>query len=143
MNARRFALLARRPEFLLDRRTRAEYALADDVPPGALHLLDAAMVIGASELDRLCASAVAIITAGKRPLSPLLDVLGHLDPDRILAMYWALPPERREAVMTDPVWAYHVHRSPDLRDEEANIRDLIDETPTSEVGYSLARADVG
>jgi hypothetical protein len=70
-------------------------------------------------------------------------VLGNLDSDRILAMYWALPPERREAVMSDPVCAYHVHRSPDLRDEEANIRDLIDETPTSEVGYSLARADVG
>ena len=32
---------------------------------------------------------------------------------------------------------------PDLRDEEANIRDLIDETPTSGVGYALARADVG
>ena len=49
MNALRLALLTRRPEFLLDRRTRAEHALADDVPPGALHLLDAAMVIGAAE----------------------------------------------------------------------------------------------
>ena len=100
------------------------------------------MVIGASELDRLCASAVATIAAGRRPLGVLLDVLGNLDPDRILAMYWALPPERREAVMSDPVWAYHVHRSPDLRDEEANIRDLIDETPTSGIGYALARVDL-
>ena len=142
MNARRFALLARRPEFLLDRSTRAEHALADDVPPGALHLLDAAMVIEASELDRLCASAVAAIAAGRRPLALLLDVLGNLDPDRILAMYWALPSERREAVMSDPVWAYHVNRSPDLRDEEANVRDLIDETPTSGIGYALARVDL-
>jgi hypothetical protein len=46
-------------------------------------------------------------------------------------------------IITDPVWAYHVHRSPDLRDEEVCIRDLIDETPTSEVGYALASADFG
>ena len=64
------------------------------------------MVIGASELDRLCVSAVATIAAGRRRLALLLDVLGNLDPDRILAMYWALPPDRREAVMSDPVWAY-------------------------------------
>ena len=49
--------------------------------------------------------------------------------------------EPRAAVMSDPVWAYDVHRSPDLRDEEANIRDLLDETPTSEIGYALARMD--
>jgi hypothetical protein len=143
MNARRLALLAPRPEFLLDRRMRVERALADDVPPGPLHLLDAAMVIGASELDRLCGYAVATIAASRQPLAVLLDVLGNLDPDRILAMHWALPPDRREAVMSDPVWAHHVHRSPDLREEEANIRDLIDETPTSEIGYALARIDVG
>jgi hypothetical protein len=72
----------------------------------------------------------------------LLDVLGTLDSYCILAIYWALPPERREAVMSDPVRAYHVNRSPDLRDEETYIRDLIDETPISGIVYALACSDV-
>ena len=141
--ARRFALLARRREFLaVNPEHRVSHALTEDAP-GPLHLLDAAQTIGASELDRLCAHAVLLLDSPGRPSAALLDVLGVLDPDRICAIYFALPPERRAGVLRDPCWAHHVQQvERDMPAAIAEVEELVAETPTSNLGYELARADM-
>jgi hypothetical protein len=60
-------------------------------------------------LDKLCAQAVAIISEGGKVLGPLLDALSVLEPDRLVAMWLALPEERREVVLKDHTWARYVH----------------------------------
>jgi hypothetical protein len=146
--ARRFALIARRPEFQIgDRSARAGHALTDG-PPGPLPLFDAVSTIGASDLgasdlDRLCGYAVAVLRRGGRGMAMLLDVLGMLDADRLCAIYFALPPERRSAVRRDPIWGYHVqHLESEIPEAEWTLSELIEDTPASEVGYALAREDL-
>jgi hypothetical protein len=140
--ARRFALIARRSEFLASGADdRARHALAE-APPGPVTLFDAAQMIGSTELDRLCGYAVAVLSDPRgRSIAVLLDVLGVLDADRLSAVYFALPSERRKAVRRDPVWAYLVQQvEREIPDAQERLRELIDSTPTSELGYSLARA---
>ena len=144
MYARRFALIATRPEFLAhDRADRASQALSAE-PPGELHLLDAAQVIGASELDRLCGYAVAVLSRPGVCTGPLLDALGVLDSDRICAMYFAVTSGRRRLLRKDPIWAYNVQQVESTMPEAvAAIAGLVADTPASELGYALARVDVG
>ena len=77
-------------------------------------------------------------------MTTLLDALGVLDPDRVAATYFALPEKRRETLLRDYDCARHVREvEREVPDAEAALRDLIEETPTSEVGYMLARVNAG
>lgn len=67
----------------------------------------------ADDIDRMCAHAVRVLS--ERPSPPLFDVLGMLDPERVVAMYFALPKRRRFIALRDPVWAWQVQQV----DEEA------------------------
>src|SRR4051812_46918347 len=97
MYVRLYRLLARRPEFLThDADTRLDAAW--DV--GGVPVLDRNMLRRARELDRLCGYAVRKLQ--NRTSASVLDVLGVLDPLRIVAMYYALPRERRVSVLRDP-----------------------------------------
>jgi hypothetical protein len=83
--ARRFRLLARRPELADDdREVRSFHSLTDDAP-GGLHLFDAASAIGASEADRISACLVAILSRGGRPSRDLVEVLDAFEFDRLAA----------------------------------------------------------
>jgi hypothetical protein len=109
--ARRFRLLAERVELLREDAEERFAAATDRRSSGALNRIDTAQIAAADELDRMCGYAVRVLSApGSRGSRALLDVLGVLDPDRICGMYYALPPDRRDVVLRDYVWAYHVER---------------------------------
>jgi hypothetical protein len=129
-NARRYRLLARRPEFLShDRAVRADHALSED-PPGELDLFDAVMAIGTSELDRFCGFAVALLNNPKRrSVVTLLDAIGILDPDRVAAIYFALEPNRRKVMRDDPACAYHVRQvERDFHASEVALEEMLVDT---------------
>ena len=70
--ARLFRLLSRRPELRSpDRETRIRYALIDN--SYSLPLFDAALVIGATDLDRLCGHAVKVLS--RRASADVVDLL--------------------------------------------------------------------
>jgi len=100
-------------------------------------------MIGSSELDRLCGYAVALLSRTGERCAHLLDLLGVLDPDRICAIYFAVSASRRDRLRRDPVWGYHVQQVEAEMPEALNgLRTLVERTPTSEVGYALARFDI-
>jgi hypothetical protein len=143
-NARRYALIARRPEFQSpDREVRVAHALAEE-PPGPLHLFDAAMVIGASELDRFCGYAVAVLSLGGAGMARLLDALGVLDDERVVAIYFALPDEARDKVVRmNGVFAVTAARVESaFREAETQLEDMVSATPATELSCAVARADV-
>jgi hypothetical protein len=111
-----------------------------DVESG-LALYDVSLVVGASELDRLCAAAVSIIAEGGKVLGPLLDTLSVLEPDRIVAMWLALPEERRHVVLRNYVWARYVREADEqeIAEAAADIDDL-NRMPITPLARSLARA---
>jgi hypothetical protein len=132
--ARFLATLARRPELCQsDRANRITRALPNDAP-GPLPLLDATGVAGAGELDQICAAAVRILSRKGATVAPLLDLLGYLPPERVAAIYWALPPNRRRVFDRDPACSYHVAQYRDLLSAaQAELDELIAGTePTSE-----------
>jgi hypothetical protein len=135
-----YEVLARRPELCTpDRDHRLWHALTDE-GPGPLRMLDAASVNDAGEVDMLCAYAVRLLRRPGIRTRELLDLLGMLDPDRIVAIYYALPLDRRHAFRRDPACAYHVNHAP--TDEiEAALSELAwaDAEPLTEVGRVLAR----
>jgi hypothetical protein len=134
--ARRLRLLSERQEFLTSNRAELiERILSSPVPVGEL---DRSLILHASELDRLCAHAVCVIT--RRAHLPVLDVLAVLSPDRLSAMYYALPENRRGAVRRDLAWAYHVeHAPPGIEDAIVEFEQLAD--LTREATTALARLD--
>jgi hypothetical protein len=87
-----------------------------------MRALDATLVHQAGELDILCGYAVALLSRPAGRTAELLDLLGMLDPDHLLAVYFALPEDRRHAVMRDFVCAYHVHRAPAAAIESRDAR---------------------
>ena len=106
--ARRFALLADRVEFARpDPAERVEATLRARRPI-PLSLLDQAQIVGAGELDRLCGAAVRRLRSTGAGAPALLDVLGHLDADRLCGVYYATPEGRRGRLRQDGAWAYHV-----------------------------------
>jgi hypothetical protein len=116
--ARRFVLLADRPELCVtDRAERIERLLDLCIPIGEI---DRTAVLHASELDLVCVQALRVLRKSSNKL--LLDALGIMDPDRVCALYYALPVRRRKAVLRDPVWAYDVANGP--TEVEAAINDL-------------------
>jgi|GEM_PF-6195917 len=78
-------------------------------PPGSLPLLDRVLMMGSDELDRLCAYVLRHLR--ERAEAAVLDVVGVLGPERLLAIYVNLPRRQQAAVLRDPVWAYHVGRA--------------------------------
>jgi hypothetical protein len=103
---RLFRLLANRHEFRTPDAARRIDAAWTSSSPGSLPVLDRWLITQATELDQMCGYTVAKLR--KTASAPVLDVLGVLDPERIVAMYYVLPERRRSAVLRDGVWAYHV-----------------------------------
>jgi hypothetical protein len=137
--ARLYRLLARRLELNQpDRAGRIARALPDDAP-GPLPLLDAAAVASAGELDQLCAHAVRTLTKGGQ-LGGVLDLLGYLSPERVAAIWWALPPYRRRVIYRDDACGYHVAQYRDyLPAAQAELEQLIADTEGDELTVALAR----
>ena len=107
VQARRLNLLANRPDLLYpDAATRAERAIDE-----RLHPLDAILVAGASEADRLCAVGVQMLRSGNGS-EAIRDLLGSLTEDDLLAVYHSLPPERQEFCRRDGAWAHALGRAP-------------------------------
>lgn len=138
--ARRFRLLADRPEYM--RREPAERVEATmrehrQIP---LSLLDQTQVQGSGEIDWLCAAMVKRCrSASRRGIVGLLDVLGYLDPDRICAIYHALPEVRRAWLLADATWAYFIQQvEDDMPDALAEVEEL------ARVGdeHARTRADI-
>ncbi|HET7571777.1 MAG TPA: hypothetical protein VFJ77_03810 [Gaiellaceae bacterium] len=139
--ARAYRMLARRPELWThDCAERLRHALTDD-GPGRMSALDAVLVFQAGKLDVLCAYAVAILRRPGERNAKILDLLGMLDPDRIAAIYYALPDERRNIVKRDPAWAYHLGRTPH-DDVTAALADLewCDPEPITEPSAAMLAA---
>lgn len=114
--ARRYALLAERPELLYpDPAVRAERLMESSKGQ-----LDVVLLASVSETDRLCANAVAMLNRDAPQSKPILDLLGVLPVDYLLGVYFALPQERRGQCESDPVWAYHLRRVPEGVTEAAN-----------------------
>jgi hypothetical protein len=114
--ARRYALLAQRPELLYpDPAVRAERLMEGGKAP-----LDVVLLATVSDADRLCAAAVAMLSREAPQAKPILDLLGVLPADHLLGVYFALPVEKRRQCETDAVWAYHLRRVPDGVGEAAN-----------------------
>lgn len=114
--ARRFALLAHRPELLYpDPAVRAERLMEGGKAP-----LDVVLLATVSDAERLCAAAVAMLKRDAPQAKPILDLLAVLPAECLLGVYFALPEDRRRQCESDPVWAYHLRRVPDGVGEAAN-----------------------
>jgi hypothetical protein len=107
--ARLYRLLSERPEYLTASRADVIERMLD--AQVAIGEFDRTLILHASEADRLCGHAVYGLSR-RAPLG-VLDVLSILDPDRLVAMYYALPLSRRASVRRDAAWAYHVERAPE------------------------------
>jgi hypothetical protein len=120
--ARRFALLAERPALLYpEPGQRAERVLADDTKGP----LDVMLIGGADETDRVCAAAVATLKQDAPGTKPILSLLSVLPADYLLAIYHALPVERRGQCESNAVWAYHLRRIPDgVADAQGRLREF-------------------
>jgi hypothetical protein len=131
--------MARRPEFLnATEQERPARAFSGEAIP--LVLLDAALVAEVSEVDRLCAYAVRTLQ-GSGQKAALLDVLGMLEPDRIVAMYYALPPKRREAVRNDFAWNYYVAEvEAEMPDAIWDVTSLAEGTTTTPLTRAVGRS---
>jgi hypothetical protein len=111
MLARLYLLLGLHPEFMTTKTGELRSRVMD--APIPLNCVDRTLVMGATEIDRMCAGTVMVLR--EQMSKPILSALGFLDPDRIVAMYYALPNRRRKQVKDDPVWGYHVgHAPPEL-----------------------------
>lgn len=109
MLARLYLLLGKHPEYLTaNTGERIDRALDAPIP---LNAVDKTLLMAATEIDRVCGYTVMLLRG--QTSKPLLDALGVMDPDRIVAMYYALPDRRREIVKRDPAWAYHIEHEPE------------------------------
>jgi hypothetical protein len=116
LRSRQFGLLADYPDAAVESRGERIDRTSPPYRPAGMSELDAALIERACELDRVCGAAVRLLREKSPP--PLLDVFGSLTADRIVAMYLALPDDRRRAVVKrDPVWSYHATRAPEHMDE--------------------------
>lgn len=136
MLARLYLLLGKHTEYMTaDVGERIDRALEAPIP---LNALDKTLLMAATEIDRVCGYTVMLMRG--ETSKPLLDALGVMDPDRIVAMYYALPDRRREIVRRDPVWAYHIEHAPEgLADVMSETKDWI--TDLDRIEADMARAD--
>ncbi len=133
LKARLYRLLAERPDFSRwDPGERIAATSADRLPL-PLGRLDQVLIDRAEETDLMCGYAVRKLRDGGHGQAGVLDVLGMLSPDRILAMYYALSPERRRTVTrTDGVWSYHAARTPEgVEDAEREIAEWAEPIPNT------------
>ena len=136
-------MLARRPELWShDVGAAVQHALTDE-GPGRLCALDAVLVFQTGKLDVLCAYAVAMLRRDGARSAEVLDLLGMLDADRIAAIYYALPEERREVVTRDPVWAYDLQRAPGGVVEAMSELAWLDPEPITEPSAAMLTAAAG
>lgn len=136
-HARRFALLADRPDLLYpDTEQRADRVLSDDTKTP----LDVMLLGGASEADRVCAAAVVALRQDAQS-EPVLSLLSVLPADYLLGVYFALPVERRGQCETDPVWAYHLRRVPDGIEEAMDVLDSLAEADLADVPEAILEGD--
>lgn len=135
--ARLYMLLGKHPEYLTaNTGERIDRALESPIP---LNGVDKTLLMAATEIDRVCGHTVMVLRG--QTSRPLLDALGVMDPDRIVAMYYALPDRRREVVRRDPAWAYHIEHAPEgLAEVMAETQDWIKECDRFEA--DAARLDV-
>lgn len=137
--ARRFRLLAHREEFLRadpEERVAATRRSRRMIP---LSLHDQVQVIGSGELDRVCAGAVRRLSKGGQGIAAPLDALGHMEPDRLCGVYFALPKGKRRALHKDPVWDYNVRK---VERGMAEAIEDIDEIATEGEVFAKRRADL-
>lgn len=136
MLARLYLLLGKHPEYMTaNAGERIDRALDAPVP---LNGLDRTLLAAATEIDRVCGYTVMLLRG--QTSKPLLDALGVMDSDRIVAMYYALPDRRREIVRRDPVWAYHIEHQPEgLADVMSETKDLL--TELDRIEADMARTD--
>lgn len=122
----------------------APWAIRPDEGPGRLSVLDAVLVSQTGQLDILCAYAVAMLRRPAARNAEVLDLLGMLDPDRIVGIYYALPEDRRHILTRDPVCAYHVQQAPGDEVATAMVElDWIDTNPVSEPSRAMLAAAAG
>lgn len=108
MLARLYVLLGKHPQYMTSNTgERIDRSLSASVTLGEL---DKTLLMAATEIDRLCGHTVMVLRG--QMSTALLDALGVLDPDRIIAMFYALPDRRRKVVLRDPSWAYHIEHEP-------------------------------
>jgi hypothetical protein len=72
---------------------------------GVPSFVDGLALVGAEEVDRVCAGAVGRLASPNTPASAkraILDLLEVLDDERKVAMYYALPEEARKPLDRDP-----------------------------------------
>ncbi len=107
--ARRLTLLSEFPQYLTCNRAELIAHVLD--APAPLGELDCALLLSTQEIDRVCSHAVQRL--GEQSSKPLLDVLGMMDAERVVAMYLTLPADRRHRVAAcDPTWSYYISTRP-------------------------------
>lgn len=84
-----------------------------------LNGIDRSLLVAATEIDRLCSYTLMLHSDTS---DALFAALGVIDPDRIIAMFYALPSRRREMIMRNPAWTYH------LEDEPEGLAQIMAET---------------
>lgn len=144
--AHRFRLLARHPAFRRDSREERVEALIADM--SLRSMFDLLQVVEADATDRMCGYAVSVLAEKSNEMT--LDVLGALDPDRVVGLFYALPESRRSAVLrTSASWSHHVnavrHTMPDALDfiEESSDGGLLDDVPLDgQDGFGRAVVDL-
>ena len=92
--------------------------------------LDVLLLAGVSETDRVCAAAMATLRRDAPESEAGPGLLAVLPADYLLAVYFALPEERRGQCESDPVWAYHLRRVPDgVEAAQEGLRELAEVGP--------------
>lgn len=139
LHARMYRLLADRPEY--GRRDRAERVAVVVDSQVRLGLYDEALIASADEPALLCGYAVRSLGTTRRAIA-LLDVLGTLHPERLVAMYHAVPANRRRRLLSDPVWAHHIARAPheEIADHAERIGRLADTSARCDTAHANALA---
>lgn len=158
--ARLYRVLADRNEYMREDPGERIDRTAPNVA-SCLSEVDAELAGRATELDRLCGYAVRLLR--KNVAAPVIDLLGIVRDDRLAAIAYALPEDRRRAIVRrDPVWARAVaafdpETMADVEDLAAELDALAKDTDAEirrclgvefaadviEFGQELRRLDAG
>ena len=101
---RRLMLLSDRVEYCCpDKELLIDRLLGLCIP---ISELDIGLVLQATELDRLCAHFIRALR--ERHNKFLIEALGVMSADRVIACHYALPPSKQVKALRDVAWAYQV-----------------------------------
>ncbi len=120
IQSRRFRVLSQHPEIRYAKPAdRAKYVSSN----AAWNYLDVILVGSATESDVICAEAIVQISDSLEAermggddsddVFARLDLLSLLSPDRLIAIYYALPEGDRAVCSSHYVWASHLNEAPD------------------------------